>query len=79
MKKTYEKLDERTDKRILSTDLVEMTEFILKKNFLEFETKIIQQISGTAIGTKFAPPCKCLSTDRIENDFLDPEIVKPWS
>ena len=55
-----------------------MAEFILKNNFFEFETKIIQQISGTAIGTKFAPPCKCLSTDRIENDFLDPEIVKPW-
>ena len=61
------------------TDLAEMAEFILKNNFFEFETKIIQQISGTAIGTKFAPPCKCLSTDRIENDFLDPEIVKPWS
>ena len=78
MKKTYEKLDERTDKRILSTDLVEMTEFILKKNFLEFETKIIQQISGTAIGTKFAPPYACLIMDRIENEFLDSEIVKPW-
>ena len=55
-----------------------MAEFIFANNFFEFETKIIQQISGTAIRTKFAPPCKCLSTDRIENDFLDPEIVKPW-
>ena len=55
-----------------------MAEFILKKNFLEFETKIIQQISGTAIGTKFAPPYACLFMDRIEKDFLDSEIVKPW-
>ena len=41
----YEKLEERTDKKIPSTDLAEMAEFILKNNFFEFETKIIQQIS----------------------------------
>ena len=67
----YEKLEERTDKKIPSTDLVEMAEFILKKSFFEFETKIIQQVSGTAIGTMFAPPYVCLFMDRIENDFLD--------
>ena len=38
----YEKLEERADKKILSTDLVEMAEFILKNNFFGFETKIIQ-------------------------------------
>ena len=58
--------------------LYEMAEFILKNNFFEFETKIIQQISRTAIGTTFAPPYKCLFMDRIENDFLDSKIVKPW-
>ena len=63
----YEKLEERTDKKIPSTDLVEMAEFILKNNFFEFETKIIQQISGTAIGTKFAPPYACLFMDRINS------------
>ena len=55
-----------------------MAEFILKKIFFEFETKIIQQISGTAVGTKFAPPYACLFMDRIENVFLDSEIVKSW-
>ena len=45
---------------------------------MEFETKIIQQIPGRAIGTKFAPPYACLIMDRIENKFLDSEIVKPW-
>ena len=49
----YKILEERTDKKILSTDLVEMAEFILKNNFFEFGTKITQQISGTAIGTRF--------------------------
>ena len=66
----YEKSEEREDKKIPSTGLVEMTEFVLKNNFFEFETKIIQQISGTAIGTKFAPPYACLFMDGTENDFL---------
>ena len=34
----YEKSEERTDKKIPYTDLVEMTEFILKNNFFEFKT-----------------------------------------
>ena len=50
---------------------------ILKNNFIEFETKIIQQISGKDIGTKFAPPYACVFMDRIEIEFLDSEIVKP--
>ena len=40
----YEKLEERTDKKIPSTYLFEMTEVILKNNFFEFDTKIIQQM-----------------------------------
>ena len=55
-----------------------MVEFILRNNFFEFKTKIIQQISGTAIGAEFVPPYACLFMDRIENDFLDSEIIKPW-
>ena len=74
----YEKLEEKTDKIILSTGLVEMAESILKNNLFEFETKIIQQISGKAIGTKFVPPYACLFMDKIENDFIDSELVKPW-
>ena len=50
----------------------------MKNNFFEFETKITQQISGTAIGINFAPPYACLFMDRMENDFLDSEIVKLW-
>ena len=40
----YGKLEERTDKKIPSTYLFEMTEVILKNNFFEFDTKIIQQM-----------------------------------
>ena len=50
----------------------------MKNNFLEFDTKIIQQISGTTIGTKFAPSYACYFIDRMASDFLESEIVKPW-
>ena len=52
-----------------------MAEFILKNNFFEFETKIIQQISETTIGTRFAPPYARLFMDRSDNEFFDSEIV----
>ena len=39
---------------------------------------MIQDISGTAIGTTFAPPYAFLFMDKIENEFLDSELVKPW-
>ena len=38
----------------------------------------MQQISQTVIGTRFAPPYACLFMDRVENNFFDSEIVKPW-
>ena len=78
LKGLYEKLEKRTEKKIPSENLVEMADFVLKNNFFEFDTKIIQQISGTAIGTKFAPPYACLFMDWVENEFLDSELVKPW-
>ena len=49
LKALYEKLEERTEKKIPSVDLVEMAEFVLKNNFFEFETKIIQQLSVVSL------------------------------
>ena len=77
LKALFEKLEQRADKKISSTDLAEMAEFILKNNFFEFETKTILQISGAATGTKFVPPYACLFIYSIVNDFVDSEIVKP--
>ena len=72
----YEKLEERTDKKIPSTDLAEMAQFILECNFFEFDTKIIQKILRTAIGTKLSPPYACLFMDIMENNFLESEMFK---
>ena len=64
------KLEEREDKGIATEDLLQMAGFVLKNNFFEFDSKIKQQISGTAIGTKFAPPYVCIFMDKFETDFL---------
>ena len=36
------------------------------------------QISGTAIGTKFAPPYVCIYMDYMENQFLKNEQIQSW-
>ena len=47
-----------------------MTEFVLKNNIFEFNEKVKQQVAGTAIGTKFAPPYACIYMDEVETEFL---------
>ena len=64
-KKTFQ------DKKIAKEDLLKMAEFVLKNSFFEFNSKFKQQISGTAIGTKFAPPYACIFMDKVETEFLD--------
>ena len=49
-----EALDKRDEKTIPTEELLKMAVFVLKNNYFEFGNKI-KQISGTAIGSKFAP------------------------
>ena len=72
------KLEGRTDKSVLTADLVNMADFALKNKYFEFDSCIKQQISGTAIGTKFAPPYACLFMDKVESEFIGSENTKPW-
>ena len=72
------KLEEREDKSISTEDLLKIDRFVLKNNFFEFDSKIKQQISGRAIGTKFAPPYACIFMDKFETDFLTAQNLKPW-
>ena len=66
----YEKLKERVEKKIPSSDLVNMAEFVLKNNNFEFDSKVEKQISGTAIGTKFVPRYACVFMNKVEREFL---------
>ena len=54
-----------------------MAEFVLKNNYFEFNGSIKQQLSGTAIGTKFAPPYACIFMDKLEINFLKTQTLQP--
>ena len=71
LKALYEKLEERSGKKVPSADLVDMADFVLKNNFFQFDPKVKQQIFGTAIGSKFASPYTCIFMDKVEIDFLE--------
>ena len=51
--------------------------FVLKNNIFEFDTNVYQQISGNAIGTKFAPPYACIFMDQLGTKFLENQNLKP--
>ena len=63
-----QKLEEQPSTNIPTNDLVKLAEFVLKNNLFEFNDKVKQQISGTAMGTKFAPPHVCIHMDKTETD-----------
>ena len=55
-----------------------MAEYVLKNNDFEFDSNIRKKISGTTMGTKFAPPYECVLMDKVEREFLEAEHIKPW-
>ena len=73
-----EALDKQDKKCIPTEDLIKMAEFVLKNNFFEFNSKIKQQVSGTAISTKFAPPYACLFMYKFETSFLEMQQLQPF-
>ena len=73
------KLEEQTSSKISTNDLVKLAEFVLKNNFFEFDNEIKEQISSTAIGTKFARPYPCIYMDKTETDFLKTQELQPFA
>ena len=55
LKALEEALEKRDSIQISTSNLVKMAKFVLPNNYFEFNGETKQQISGTAIGTKFAP------------------------
>ena len=72
-----EALDKRDEKTIPTEELLKMAEFVLKNNYFEFGNKTKQQISGTAIGTKFALPYACIFMSDLETKFLEGQYLQP--
>ena len=44
----------------------------------EFNGEVKRQKSGTAVGTKFAPPYACIFMDEVETEFLKSQELKPF-
>ena len=59
-------------KAVSTDDLVKMARFVLENNYFEFNGDVKKQISGTAIGTKFAPPYACIFMDDLETNLTIP-------
>ena len=70
-------LNNCTNKNISTEDLVKMAKFVLKNNYFKFNSKVKQQILGTALGTKFTPPYTCICMDKVETSFLETHEMKP--
>ena len=66
------------NKKVSTENIGKMTDFVLKNNLFEFDSKFYKQISGTAIGMKFAPLYACIFMDHIETKFLKTQDIKPW-
>ena len=64
-------LENRGRKSVPTGDMFKMLQLVLKNNYFEFNRNVKQQLSGTAIGTKCAPPYACIVMDKVETDFLE--------
>ena len=52
-----------------------MAQFRLMNNIFEFNIKVKQQVSGTAIGTKLSPPYAFIYMDEVET-FLNTQVLQ---
>ena len=65
------------EKGILTSDLLKMAQFVFGNNYFESIDKGYQQISETAIGTKFVHPYACIYMEDVETEFFKTQNVKP--
>ena len=70
-------LEKRDSIQISTSDLVKMAKFLLQNNYFELNGQTKQQISGTAVGTRFAPPYACIFMDQVESEFLKTQTPQP--
>ena len=70
-------LDTRKNKTLLTENLIELAECVLKNNIFEHNKSVFKQLGGTAIGTKMAPPYAIIFMDSLEEDILSKSLLKP--
>ena len=72
----YEFMKSYTDERTAMM-LKEMTTTILENNLFEFNSTLYTQVSGTAMGSKFAPNYANIRMDQFEKTHLKNAPIKP--
>ena len=55
------------------------TSTYVKEQLFEFNRNVKQQLSGTAIGTKYAPPYAWIFMDKVKQVFLKLKSASHWS
>ena len=71
-------LDKREDQSVTSENLYKLAEIVLKHNYFEFGQDVYQQILGTAIGTKFAPPYANIFMTSLEEEIFKNPKFEPF-
>ena len=71
-------LYDRVNEKIDAEELVIMAEFVFKSDYFEFNSKVKQYLSGTAIGTKFVPPYTYIFINQVETDPWATSVLKPF-
>ena len=71
-------LDKQRNKTVSTESHIELAELVLRNNCFEFNDRFKKQKEGTAIGTKFAPPCAIIFVVALEEEILESLIKKPW-
>ena len=77
LKALKDALGNRENKSISTEDLIKMALFVLQNIYFEFNGIVKQQISGTAIGTKFAPTYAFIFMDKLKTDFHNMQGYQP--
>ena len=54
-----------------------MAQFRLMNKMFEFNRKVKQQVSGTAIGTKISLPYAFIYMDELKVTFLNTQVLQP--
>jgi hypothetical protein len=65
-------LDSRSDKTPTTESTLKLINIVRNNNFFEFGEKLFQQVGGTSIGKKHAPPLACLGAGRLETEAIYP-------
>ena len=71
-------LGNRENQSVRSENLYKLAEIVLKHNYFEFGQDVYQQILGTAIGTKFAPPYANIFMASLEEEIFNNPKFKPF-